>query len=73
MKALILKTSHLLRIILVFIALSLSACGGGGSSSDDSDDNNFDDTNNTDDSLPIISGFDISLREGDWWEYEWDY
>ena len=73
MKALILKSPHLLRIILVFIALSLSACGGGGSSSDNSDDNNFDDTNNTDDSLPIISGFDISLREGDFWEYEWDY
>jgi len=60
--------------IIIFSVIVLSC--GGGSSSDDSDDNNSNDstdTNNTDNPLPSISGFDISLREGDFWEYEWDY
>ena len=59
---------HLLAIILItFISVS---CGGGGSSTDTlPDDDNP--PGGIDD--PVITGFDFTLKQGDFWEYEWDY
>lgn len=63
------------RLLIVLLMTLFTLSCGGSSSSDDETDNNTDNTNNTTDTdtSPSISGFDFTLTNGDFWEYEWDY
>ncbi len=48
------------------ILLLLTACGGGGGTGDNGN------TSDPDNLTPTISGFDITLSTGDYWEFSWD-
>ena len=77
------KIGWLMGILFVLTALFLAACGGGGGSTTDTTttDTTTDTgggTGNTGGGTsgvtpPAIQGFDFALKEGDYWEYRWDY
>lgn len=56
-------------VLSILFALILTSCSGGGSSSGDLDQ---DDGTPTSDAV-AIEGFNFEIKEGDYWEYQWDY
>jgi hypothetical protein len=68
------RNGSFILFIFLSIFLILSGCGGGGggptgSTGDDTGQNPTPVTP----SAPAFAGFDFTLKQGDFWEYGWDY
>ncbi len=68
---------RLFNLLITFLFIvSLAACGGGGGGSPPDNTDNTQpadpDPTPTPDPTPVISGFNFTLSEGDFWEYKWD-
>ena len=61
-----------LAIMIVLGLFFLAACGGGGAP-DSGGDTGGDTGGGTTPTTPAFTGFDFTLAQGDFWEYQWDY
>lgn len=67
--------NKLMIISLLGMAFIFSACGGGGGGGGDTggDKGTAGGGQTPTQSTPKFSGFDFTLKEGDFWEYKWDF
>jgi len=59
-------------VVILLLAVLLASCSGGGGGSTPSGDTPSGDTP-PGGTTPLFTGFDFTLKQGDFWRYAWDY